>query len=480
MKPGFLTSEKKSFAPLASAQHPGGSLKVARPQRGRVLTLLPSFSPSTSSKFPNRLSTPNTHLPSGVTAHVSGVHILSWAHLSRCDPPSALFRDPRDGRKPSDAPASTARLCSCLTSHVGHELTSLSFHFPFFCQLATIIRPSSWGQGDGERGVLPCLLTQKSSLAECKKDPVVLSYAMQLPAFWLSNNHTQPLGPDIAGELKGKVKPSSLSGSGQANILHTRPHPGLFSPPLLMVLEKQAQSWHSGPSGHGPPCLRLHDGRPATNWLWNPWSITPPLYELLPGSFHPFHPLISLPALFTFAPEALGTVSQNLPTAHCILVILLLLRATPMWVLGICTCSSFCQGHLLLPPRKIILPIKPKSDITSSEKPPRILPCRVHCPQLCSKGTRERGPSPPLSTLSTPQPHLFDQVPLDWTLVTATILVPSGASALGQLAWGGPALVVKAIWMDAKFMQRAESPLLFVPWLICTWQQTSFLQMEEG
>ena len=62
MKPGFLTSQKKSFAPLASAQHPGGSLKVARPQGGRVLTLLPSFTPSTSSKFPNRLSTPNTHL----------------------------------------------------------------------------------------------------------------------------------------------------------------------------------------------------------------------------------------------------------------------------------------------------------------------------------------------------------------------------------------------------------------------------------
>ena len=71
MKPGFLISQKKSYAPLASAQPPGGGLKVARPQGGRVLTLLPFFTPSASSKFPN------THPPSGVTAHISEVDILS-------------------------------------------------------------------------------------------------------------------------------------------------------------------------------------------------------------------------------------------------------------------------------------------------------------------------------------------------------------------------------------------------------------------
>ena len=37
----------------------------------------PVLYPSAFSKFPKGLSTPNTHLPSGITAHISGVHILS-------------------------------------------------------------------------------------------------------------------------------------------------------------------------------------------------------------------------------------------------------------------------------------------------------------------------------------------------------------------------------------------------------------------
>ena len=110
----------------------------------------PSSPPLLPPNFPT--FTPNTHLPSGVTAHISEVDILSWAHLSRCHPPSALFRGPRGGRKPSDSPLSTAKLCSCLTHHVSHDLTSLSFHFPFFCQLVIIIRPSSWGWGEGGPG----------------------------------------------------------------------------------------------------------------------------------------------------------------------------------------------------------------------------------------------------------------------------------------------------------------------------------------
>ena len=44
--------------------------------------------------------------------------------------------------------------------------------------------------------------------------------------------------------------------------------------------------------------------------------------------------------------------SPNTPAAHCVLVTLLLLSATPMPVLDICSQKSFCQKHLVLPVEK--------------------------------------------------------------------------------------------------------------------------------
>ena len=118
---------EETFCPYQPPHSTQGQTQGGQATRRKDSSPLPCSIPSAFLKFPKGLSTHNIHLPSGVTAHVSRVHILSWDHLSRHLPPSALFMGPGGGKKPSETPASTSRLWLS-----GHVLTSLSFHFPSF------------------------------------------------------------------------------------------------------------------------------------------------------------------------------------------------------------------------------------------------------------------------------------------------------------------------------------------------------------
>lgn len=136
-------------------------------------------------------------------------------------------------------------------------------------------------------------------------------------------------------------------------------------------------------------------------------QLLPPLCELLPGSFHHTTPLTSLPALFIFAPES-GTVSQvtfscSLNTGHTAAPCK---GATTMWVLGICSCSSFCQGHLLLPRKSYFLE-SPNLLSPPLRNPPGSFPAESTVPSSAHRVPGRGTQVHPSATLCTPQPHIF-------------------------------------------------------------------------
>ena len=95
-KPGFLVSQEEPFPPSAAVQHlRAASRWPGQSRRGSDSSFL--LHPLRFFQFPKGLSTCNIHLPSGVSALVSGAHLPSGAHLSRCRPPSALSRGPGVG-----------------------------------------------------------------------------------------------------------------------------------------------------------------------------------------------------------------------------------------------------------------------------------------------------------------------------------------------------------------------------------------------
>ena len=95
-KPGFLVSQEEPFPPSAAVQHLRATSRwPGQSRRGSDSSFL--LHPLRFFQFPKGLSTCNIHLPSGVSALVSGAHLPSGAHLSRCRPPSALSRGPGVG-----------------------------------------------------------------------------------------------------------------------------------------------------------------------------------------------------------------------------------------------------------------------------------------------------------------------------------------------------------------------------------------------
>lgn len=235
---------------------------------------------------------------------------------------------------------------------------------------------------------------------------------MQPLAVRLCNNHTRPLGPDIPGEAKRKVK--ALTAKSLRSNTHCPlglplgySHPDAdphreTSPALAFQVLLGSAHLASG---------SLKEDLPPTDCEALGKSL-PPHHGLLPRSLCPLHPptLASLPALSTFTPPALDTVPGR---TRCSL-------HTGYMAAAVCHAHTGSR-HLLTqelpsgtpPPTNLKnhahLP-KPKSGITSSEKPSRTLPCRVHCALLCSHGTLERGLSSPLSHSGHDPPAPFDQV----------------------------------------------------------------------
>ena len=185
----------------------------------------------------------------------------------------------------------------------------------------------------------------------------------------------------------------------------------------------------------------------------SPWPSSHPLSPLHPNT------VVSLPALFTFAPPAHGHTAAAEGYAHV---------AT-----RICSCRSNCQGHPLQPIwRNHTHPAEPKSPITSSEKPSRASPAESPAVLLWYLGEGPKATPQPLCPYPAPP---FDQVPLDLALLTGTELVPPGPSNLPEEAQPWRSRSVDG----GQFVGRAASMLPFSTLDYFYLTQFSFLQMEH-
>ena len=226
---------------------------------------------------------------------------------------------------------------------------------------------------------------------------------------------------------------------------------------------------------HSPPCLgslketcHQHTVNPLANHSPTPWPSFQP-------SALSIHPLTSLPALFTLMPPTRGTVPEHTSssphTGHIAAA-----EGHIHVASRICSCRSFCQGHLLHRTwRNPTHPVKPKSGITSFEKPSRTSPAESPVPALLpwylGEGTKAT-PQP----LSSCPPPLFWSSRLDWALLTRTTPEPSGpATCLRRPSLGGQGHL-DGCQVCGKGWEHAT---LFYPGLFLLDHRSISLQMED-
>ena len=222
------------------------------------------------------------------------------------------------------------------------------------------------------------------------------------------------------------MKPSLLSGSSYHHPAPTRPCPELF-PPSCCPSRETSPALTSHILLTQPPCLSslketchqhiespLANHCPSHGRLSTPSAPPPPTHQ--PVCF--IHPHAN--STYT-VPERTSSLPHTGHTAAAEGHIHVASRAS--------SCRSFCQGHLLHQTwRNYTHPVKPKSGITSSEKPSRTSPAESPVPALLPwyLGEGPKATPQPLCPFPTPTP--FDQVLLDLALLTGIELVPSGPS----------------------------------------------------
>ena len=349
--------------------------------------------------------------------------------------------------------------------------------FPFFCQLVTIKVFSDSRPEDGEMVGGPTSSTYPGVCLWLSVNKIQLFSALQLqpPFVCLCNKPRTLSGPRYIR----RTKRGSETLTSERLKLPTPCPPGpaqTYSPPPAAPLEKQPQPWHFTSFWHSPPCLsslketcHQHTMSPLANHSPTPWP-----------SFHPhssLHPPTHQPACFIH-PHATSTwhdpehTSSSPHTGHIAAA-----EGHIHVASRVCSCRSFCQGHLLHRTwRNHTHPVKPKSGITSFEKPSRISPAESPVPALLPWYLGE-GPKATPQPLSSCLPPLFWSSYLDWALLTRTTPVPSGpATRLRRPSLGGQGHL-DGCQVCGKSWEHAT---LFYPGLFLLDHRSISLQMEDS